>query len=105
MRGLSTTLIIVISAVVILVAALVLLTIFGQGVSQVATLAQARTTCQTEGRASCSTTGVLPATWLVPTKNIENEGYRSCKWVLKDMCKESETCTCRSYDFDVPQAD
>ena len=103
MKGLSTTLVIVISAVVILVAALVVLTIFGQGVGQVATLAQASSSCQTEGRASCSTTGILPTTWSVPTKNVENEGYKSCKWVLKDTCAESATCKCDSYQFTVPQ--
>ncbi len=107
MKALSTTLIIVISAVVILVAALVVLTIFGQGVGQVATLAQAKSACQTEGRASCQTTGVLPLTWSVPTKNVQNEGYQSCKQVLKDMCGgkdwKTETCNCNDYNWPTPQ--
>jgi hypothetical protein len=102
MKGLSTTLVIVITAVVILVAALVILTIFGRGVGQVATLAEASSVCNTQGRTSCSTAGVLPITWGVPDKNVEGQGLISCSDVLKDTCTSS--CTCQSYGFPTPGA-
>ena len=98
MKGLSTTLIIVISAVVILVAALVVLTIFGQGVSQVATLAQAKSTCEAAGKASCSTTGALPPTWKAPTNNIQDQGMQSCMTVIGKTCT-NDVCKCDIYGW------
>jgi hypothetical protein len=104
MRALSTTLIIVISAVVILVAALVVLTIFGQGASQVATLAQARTSCQAEGSSACSSSGVLPLTWNVPTKNVEGT-LESCAYVMRDLCSGADCTRCTDFGFSTPQTE
>ncbi|RLJ09800.1 MAG: hypothetical protein DRP15_02380 [Candidatus Aenigmatarchaeota archaeon] len=63
MKALSTTILIVISAVVILIAALIVLTIFGQGVSQVSTITKFRNNCLIQARTSCQITGQLPPNW------------------------------------------
>ncbi len=100
MKALSTTLIIVISAVVILVAALVVLTIFGQGVGQVATLAQARTICQTYASQSCQSTGAMPLTWDVPNVNVAGK-LASCRDAFSDA---DQYCKCDNGDVKCTQA-
>ena len=90
MKGLSTTLIIVISAVVILVAALVVLTIFGQGASVVASLAQARSVCNSQAAQSYETVGVMPINWDVPSVNVNGE-LKSCADAYKEI---KQACTC-----------
>jgi hypothetical protein len=82
-KGMSTTLVIIVSAVVILVTALVLLTIFGTGIAPVGSLAEARNNCELQGRQLCITTGQLPPTWTLKTMNL-NGVMTSCD----DVCTQ-----------------
>jgi hypothetical protein len=100
MKALSTTLIIVISAVVILVAALVVLTIFGQGTGQIATLAQAKTICQSSGSTTCAQSGVLPLTWGLPDKNVAGT-MMTCQKIMDVECGD-DGCKCNDYGFSIP---
>ena len=63
MKGLSTSLVVVITAIVILVVALVVLTIFGVGVGQVGSIAEAETQCISIATSACKTAGDLPPNW------------------------------------------
>lgn len=94
MRALSTTLVIVISAVVILVAALVVLTIFSQGVAPLASLAEAKNFCRIQATPICESIGQLPFTWYVPSVNYENR-LQSCAEIFKDQDKNPPVnCKC-----------
>jgi hypothetical protein len=89
MRALSATLVIVISAVVILVAALVVLTIFGQGTAPLATLAEARNFCRVQATPICESIGQMPFTWKVPSVNYENK-IQSCDEIFNGNCRCAE---------------
>ena len=90
MKALSTTILVVVTAVVILVAALVLLTIFGTGISPVAMLSDERNSCITQASATCTATGQLPATWSIALK-----GGKSCK----ELTGNCDKCSCISSSF------
>jgi len=90
MKAMSYTLVIVVSAVVLLVAALVVLTIFGGGVGQVSSIAQAESLCSTQGKTSCMTTGQLPPTWGAKTVKVGDE-LKSCKEVSNN-CDSCSSC-------------
>jgi len=90
MKAMSYTLVIVVSAVVLLVAALVVLTIFGGGVGQVSSIAQAESLCSTQGKTSCMTTGQLPPTWGAKTVKVGNE-LKSCEEISKG-CNSCSSC-------------
>lgn len=83
----NTSILIVVSAIVILVMALVLLTIFGQGIGGVATITGAKSQCAEIGRSTCSATGMLPANWAIPTMRVKEGGQvqmRSCAYLMRD---------------------
>lgn len=63
MRGIATTLVIIVTAIVILVAALVILTIFGGGVEPVVEWTSKQSLCMTEYSSICVTTDKEPPTW------------------------------------------
>jgi len=95
MKGLSTTILIVITAVVILVAALVILTIFGTGMQTVGTVAQAQSMCVNEAAISCPI-GWPPATWNIQTKRMPNGNTYSCSQLVTCPCengKLTKECT------------
>ena len=87
LKGMTMTLTIIVAAVVILVTALVILTIFGSGIANVSSLAEAKVHCQTVGQASCSITGSVPPTWMANTVKQGNV-MKSCS----EICTAS-TCT------------
>ncbi len=67
-KGMSTTLVVAVTAIIILIVALVILTIFGGGIGQVSTIVEARNSCELQGRSSCAGAGSLPITWGFPFK-------------------------------------
>lgn len=83
----NTTLSVVVSAIVILITALVVITIFSGGITQVGTLGQAKTLCETNFRTICLSTGQTPTTWDIKSMNVNGE-IKSCRDVV--------TCTCSS---------
>ena len=93
MKALSTTILIVISAVVILIAALIVLTIFGGGMQNVVTLTQAKNLCLASAQSSCTATGNLPATWYIPTMNVQDDQGRITQKSCHDI-KGLENCVC-----------
>lgn len=85
MKALSETLVIVITAVVILVAALVLLTIFGGGIGNVAIISSERSQCLSQATLTCSATSSMPVGWSSVPK-----GGKTCQaWA--EECKD---CAC-----------
>ena len=94
MKALSTVLVIVISAVVILVAALVVLTIFGQGTAPLASLAEAKNFCRIQATPVCESIGQMPFTWYVPNVNFESK-LQSCAEIFNDKDKNPPAnCKC-----------
>lgn len=63
MKGLHTSLIIVVAAIVILIVALVVLTIFGVGIQTFTTMVQAEPFCVSQCQSSCTITKTMPPTW------------------------------------------
>jgi len=59
------TLSVVVAAIVILITALVIITIFGQSIGNVATIAEGETYCRTVLEASCKTANSKPTVWKV----------------------------------------
>lgn len=72
----------VIAIIVILVVAIVILTIFGPGISPVPDFASQRNVCVQSGSGTCSTTGSLPLDWQVP------KPYKQGDQVLSGSCAE-----------------
>lgn len=85
MRGISPVVWIVVVIIVMLVVALVVLSIFGGGVTQVASFADASTVCIAQYTATCAATGVEPATWEAKTMRVGETLY---------ACSELAGCTC-----------
>lgn len=81
MKGLSTALTIVVTAIVLLIIAVVVITIFGGAIAPVGGLAEARNNCNLQKEASCSSSGTLPVTWSTPTQRTP-DGLRSCEQLL-----------------------
>jgi len=93
MKGLSQTIYLIVVAIVILIVALVLLTIFGGGIRQVASLTDARVQCGLEGSSSCAAIGSLPTTWNVVMWNVQSEGKTmSCAQIMEGVCDNPTSC-------------
>ena len=75
---------IVIGAIVILVIALVLLTIFGQGMNPVGSFAQQANLCRSTAASSCSLTGDLPPGWGTTTYRVITDGNED-QMTCRDM--------------------
>ena len=71
LKGMSTTLVIIVAAVVILVTALVLLTIFASSMTPIGSITQAQNQCALQARQLCETTGALPPTWELNTMIVD----------------------------------
>jgi hypothetical protein len=97
MKAMSTTLVIVVTAIVILVAAMVVITIFGGGMGQISTIAQAESLCETQAVSTCKSVGQLPPTWDVPTVNVQlgdgRTALRSCRSFGRADCSGLTTPT------------
>lgn len=68
MKGISVTLVVIVTAVIVLIVALVLLTIFANVIFGFSSLVEAKQWCETQGRLTCSSTGTLPWNWNSPVK-------------------------------------
>jgi hypothetical protein len=90
MRGIHTSITITVAAAAILLVALVVLNIFGFGMSSVSTLAEAGSQCSMQGVSTCQATAALPATWNSPSVFLNNAviscreatGCGSCSCIL-----------------------
>ena len=80
------TLTVVVAAIVILITALVVITIFGSAIGNVATIAEGSTYCRTVYETSCKTTNSAPLSWKV---NV-NGAVKECTELLN-------TCSCNNY--------
>ncbi len=72
------TLTVVVAAIVILITALVVITIFGSGMTQVGGIAQAKSVCESQAAASCAATNQCPLTWNTPTIRDSEGKTMSC---------------------------
>ena len=88
MKAMSTTLVLVVGAVVILVTALVLLTIFGSGITPLGSLSNFQNQCRISGESSCETTKQLPLTWSISVS--VGDSKESCESALN--CKTCQVC-------------
>jgi len=90
MKALHTPVNIVVAAVVIIIAALVILTVFGVGITPVRTLTDARSHCSIQGVSTCQATGNPPPGWNSPSVMVDGvliscgdaTGYPSCPYIL-----------------------
>jgi hypothetical protein len=87
LKGMSMTLTIIVAAVVILVTALVILTIFGQGMIPVGTLTDIRNQCTLTNKQLCETTGTVSPTWSLNTFIVDGK-----PWSCKDACDTDKPC-------------
>jgi len=80
MRGLSTSMIVVITIVVLLVVALVVLTIFSGGIGQISSVTDFENSCRAQAQASCAvgTLKMLPPTWYNQVKISGQTTPTSC---------------------------
>ncbi len=81
MRGLHTSLVIVVAAIVILIVALVVLTIFGVGIQTFSTMVQAESFCVAQCQSSCTITNIMPPTWKADSVKVGND-IKSCEVVV-----------------------
>jgi hypothetical protein len=73
------TLTVIVVAIVVLITALVVITIFGGGMTNVGNIAQAESFCRSQCETSCGTTGNPPLTWHV--NNLRNpDGSPTSCW-------------------------
>ncbi len=72
------TLTVVVAAIVILITALVVITIFGSGMTNVGSMAELESFCKTQCETSCRTTGQPPVTWNVNNVQDKNGQLTSC---------------------------
>ena len=82
------TLTVVVAAIVILITALVIITIFGQTIGNVATIAEGKSLCRTVLETSCKATNAKPAVWKVNVNGVVQE----CS-ALQGM----SACACTNY--------
>jgi hypothetical protein len=87
MRGLHTSLVIVVAAIVILIVALIVISIFGVGIQTFTTITQAESFCVSQCTASCSITKTMPPTWNAVSVKVGAD-TKSCADVVK-----VSTCT------------
>jgi hypothetical protein len=88
MRGLHTSLVIVVAAIVILVVALIVLTVFGVGIGGVADYLNQRNICVSTFTSSCSITGERPPTWDAEMK-VNKDGN-----IVNMACSDMVSCVC-----------
>jgi hypothetical protein len=88
------TLTVVVAAIVILITALVVITIFGSGISQVGSIAQANSVCRTQCEASCKATGSPPITWTAPTVKDADGNLKSCAEIISGGSASGGGATC-----------
>ncbi|MBN2101534.1 MAG: hypothetical protein JW716_01540 [Candidatus Aenigmarchaeota archaeon] len=83
---------IVIAAIVVLVIALVLLTIFGQGMNPVGSFSNQANLCRASGASSCQLTGGLPPGWSSTRYKVNKDGVEveeSCAQMINvDVCSD-----------------
>jgi hypothetical protein len=91
MKGISATLLIIVSAIVILIAALVVLTIFGSGITPIVDLTNGRNLCLQQVAQSCTITGDVPPTWNAATMNVK-EGDK----ILSLPCSDAKLANCKT---------
>ena len=84
----NTTLAVVVSAIVILITALVVITIFANGIGNVATLSDGKSLCLTVGTTACASTNTLPPSWIVNVAGARTD-CRGGTGMLPSGC----TCT------------
>ena len=77
MKAMSTTLTLVVVAIVILITAVIVLTIFWQGVTPAVGLTEAKSICQTQATVSCATFNKMPPTWNVENMKVTVDGKTS----------------------------
>lgn len=94
MKGISATLIIIVTAIVVLVAALVVLTIFGGGVQPIVDMTSARNICLQQASQSCTITGNLPQSWNVPltVRKGNDVVHLPCSSAELANCNNCESC-------------
>jgi len=76
---------IVIAAIVILVIALVLLTIFGQGMNPVGSFSNQANLCRSTAASSCTLTDKLPPDWSATRYKVNRDGvevYETCAQMI-----------------------
>jgi len=81
------TLTVVVSAIVILITALVVITIFGGSMGNIATTTQGKSVCEASCTSSCRSLGVPPITWNAETVRDANGNPTTCQAL-------AGTCTC-----------
>ena len=93
MKAMSQTLYILVAAIIILVTAVVIISVFLQGVGPAVGLTEAKSLCQTQLATSCATFGQVPATWSVQNVNIDGE-EKSCAQITNCGCNpDTKTMT------------
>jgi hypothetical protein len=69
----NTTLAVVVSAIVILITALVVITIFGNSMGNVGSIAEAKSLCMSTYATSCAATGSSPTVWAVSVNGVRTQ--------------------------------
>jgi len=100
MKALSTTILIVVSAVVVLIVALVVLTIFGKGIDQTQIFTNFKSGCMIQCAISCRMSA-MPPTWSTEV-NVQGLGKTSCEAATGVKGCEgcggtAQTATCTSH--------
>ena len=75
MKGMEYSLVIIVSAVVLFIVAVVLITIFSQGISPVVSILEMENICRQQFVISCTATGSEPPDWNVPKKVRGNDNF------------------------------
>lgn len=83
----------VVTAIIILVVAIVVLAIFGGGISQLGSVTDARASCINQGKWSCETSGVMPAGWDTITVFRQGNEAKTCKDLTGQSAAEACTTT------------
>jgi spore coat protein U-like protein len=92
-RGeMSFALMIVVAAIVIIVVALVMLTIFGNSMVQVGSIASVESSCRMTAESTCRTSNAPPLDWNTP-KAVSVNG----KTELRTCAQLVGTCPCENY--------
>lgn len=92
-KGMSQTIGIVVAAIVILITALIIITIFGSGISPIADYSARRNVCLQMASTSCASYGRLPNDWYAPVQ------YREGSEVKTGSCAQMEglvNCRCEA---------
>ena len=98
MKAMTNTLYLVVAAVVILVTAVVVLTIFWQGMFPAVGLTEAKSLCLTQAQISCKTFQQMPPTWNVPNVKVrvgdttETKACSQIKGLSSCKCENIDTC-------------